>query len=159
MAFNYTSEKRKFDAQWKQLRTEYEAAGMDADAIQAMYDYDWTVFKKERTFRNHNQQIPTTAADGEEVEDEKSPLLKSFMEHLAAPMQETAEDDRYGWVDTLDNSKLLKAIQRLDPKEFELLTLFAIEGYTVVEIARMQEVEHWTISRKITRLKNFFKNF
>ena len=40
MQFNYGYEKKKFDAAWKQLAKTYEEAGMSAEAIQAMYEYD-----------------------------------------------------------------------------------------------------------------------
>lgn len=41
MGFNYGLEKKKFDQEWKKLRREYRAAGMDEAAIEAMYAFDW----------------------------------------------------------------------------------------------------------------------
>ena len=44
MGFNYGLEKKNFDRQWAMLRKQYEDAGMSIEAIQAMYEYDWSVF-------------------------------------------------------------------------------------------------------------------
>ena len=43
MGFNYGLEKKNFDSQWAVTRKQYEDAGMSSEAIQAMYDYDWSV--------------------------------------------------------------------------------------------------------------------
>ena len=44
MKFNYTREKRKFDARWKRLQEEYKAAGMDRLAIEELRAFDWECF-------------------------------------------------------------------------------------------------------------------
>ena len=58
MKFNYSFEKGKFEAEWTKLRDEYRAVGMDEAAIEAMREFDWSVFKSERTYRRHNQELP-----------------------------------------------------------------------------------------------------
>ena len=40
MGFNYGLEKKKFDEEWEKLRKEYEAAGMTAESIKEIYEYD-----------------------------------------------------------------------------------------------------------------------
>lgn len=57
MKFNYQTEKRKFESRWQSLRDEYRRAGMSDEAINAMYNYDWDMFKKERVFCRHNQYL------------------------------------------------------------------------------------------------------
>ena len=42
-------------------------------------------------------------------------------------------------MDELDNKKLYKAIQKLKKEDMEILTLWAIERYSVTEIAKMQK--------------------
>ena len=44
MGFNYGLEKKNFDRQWAIMRKQYEDAGMSIEVIQAMYEYDWSVF-------------------------------------------------------------------------------------------------------------------
>ena len=48
MSFNNGRERRKFEATWKKLRMEYAAAGMDAAAIEEMYQFDLETFRSER---------------------------------------------------------------------------------------------------------------
>ena len=56
MGFNYGFEKKNFDSQWAVIRKQYEDAGMSSEAIQAMYDYDWSVFNATRAYQNHTQE-------------------------------------------------------------------------------------------------------
>lgn len=57
MGFNYAAEKKKFETLWARLRREYRAAGMSDAAIQKMHDFDWEVFKQERIYRLHTQDL------------------------------------------------------------------------------------------------------
>ena len=57
MGFNYGLEKKNFDRQWAIMRKQYEDAGMSIEVIQAMYEYDWSVFNAARSYQNHTQEI------------------------------------------------------------------------------------------------------
>ena len=57
MGFNYGLEKKNFDSQWAMTRKQYEDAGMSNEAIQAMYDFDWSVFNANRSYQNHTQEM------------------------------------------------------------------------------------------------------
>ena len=57
MGFNYGLEKKNFDRQWAIMRKQYEDAGMSIEVIQAMYEYDWSVFNATRSYQNHTQEI------------------------------------------------------------------------------------------------------
>ena len=52
MGFNYGLEKKNFDRQWVIMRKQYEDAGMSIEVIQAMYEYDWSVFNAARSYQN-----------------------------------------------------------------------------------------------------------
>ena len=58
MSFNNGRERRKFEAAWKKLRMEYAAAGMDAEAIEEMYQFDLETFRSERRYAEHTQGMP-----------------------------------------------------------------------------------------------------
>ena len=65
MGFNYGLEKKNFDSQWAVTRKQYEDAGMSREAIQAMYDYDWSVLTLivlTRTIRRKWQRRPLNRA-------------------------------------------------------------------------------------------------
>ena len=53
MTFNYGAEKRKFEKVWAKLAKTYAEAGMEPEAIKAMYEFDWKIFKSER-----NEALP-----------------------------------------------------------------------------------------------------
>lgn len=85
MGFNYAAEKKKFETLWARLRREYRAAGMSDTAIQKMHDFDWEVFKQERIYRLHTQDLGIGIFDEPSAEQEdKSALMKSFWNRSAA---------------------------------------------------------------------------
>ena len=73
MGFNYGLEKKNFDSQWAVTRKQYEDAGMSREAIQAMYDYDCSVFNATRAYQNHTQEI--AAPSFEQSEESYSPFI------------------------------------------------------------------------------------
>ena len=80
MGFNYAAEKKKFETLWARLRREYRAAGMSDSAIQKMHDFDWEVFKQERIYRLHTQDLGIGIFDEPSAEQEnKSALMKKFL--------------------------------------------------------------------------------
>ena len=80
MGFNYAAEKKKFETLWARLRREYRAAGMSDTAIQKMHDFDWEVFKQERIYRLHTQDLGIGIFDEPSAEQkDKSALMKKFL--------------------------------------------------------------------------------
>ena len=76
MGFNYGLEKKNFDSQWAMTRKQYEDAGMSNEAIQAMYDFDWSVFNANRSYQNHTQEM--AAPSFEQSEGSYSPLMDKY---------------------------------------------------------------------------------
>mgnify|MGYP001528749135 FL=1 len=84
MGFNYAAEKKKFETLWARLRREYRAAGMSDTAIQKMHDFDWEVFKQERIYRLHTQDLGIGIFDEPSAKQEdKSALMKKFLESVS----------------------------------------------------------------------------
>lgn len=50
MGYNYSREKRKFDAEWKKKEEWYRESGMSEEAIQEIFTYDWAEFNSTRRF-------------------------------------------------------------------------------------------------------------
>ena len=80
MGFNYGLEKKNFDRQWAIMRKQYEDAGMSIEVIQAMYEYDWSVFNAARSYQNHTQEI--AAPSFEQGEEAYSPLMNKYQESI-----------------------------------------------------------------------------
>ena len=77
MGFNYSREKLRFDAEWRELAEEYRIAGFDEVGIQAIREYDWEQFCKRRTYENRTQDLPSEVFDDAD-DDSCSTLFKKF---------------------------------------------------------------------------------
>lgn len=77
MGFNYGKEKFIFDREWKKLREQYAEAGMSEEAIQELYDFDWSWFRMRRNYENRVQALPEGEKDEQKV-DTHSKLFKKF---------------------------------------------------------------------------------
>ena len=116
MGFNYAAEKKKFETLWARLRREYRAAGMSDTAIQKMHDFDWEVFKQERTYRLHTQDLGIGIFDEPSAEQEdKSALMKKFLESVSR-WDDYTTASRYGWIEEVDDPSIYKQLQALDRK-------------------------------------------
>ena len=163
MKFNYGLEKKKFDENWEKMEKEYRAAGMAEEAISAMREYDWELFKQERIFCQHNQPLDCGCSRNDsdfltyESAEDTSPFLRRYADRFSVPevTVDTARKD--SWIDELDSTILLKAIRMLTESEQELLRLHIIEEYTTREIAAMKSVSHQAVSKSIQRIKEKIK--
>lgn len=157
MGFNYDLEKKNFDRQWEMLRKQYEKAGMNSEAIQAMYDYDWAEFNSARTYQNHTQELAAPSFD--ENEDSYSPLIKKYQDALTVTDQYRETKRRFAWIGEIEDERLLSALEALSDEDLELVTMYVYEKYTVTKISKAFGVSHQCISMKIKRISNFLKNF
>lgn len=157
MGFNYGLEKKNFDRQWAMLRKQYESAGMSSEAIQAMYDYDWSVFNAARSYQNHTQEI--AAPSFEQGEESHSPLMEKYQEAISVTEHYRETKSRFTWIGEIEDERLLSALENLKVEDLEILTLYAYEGYDTVEISKVFGTSKQNISKKIHRITNFIKNF
>lgn len=126
MGFNYAAEKKKFETLWARLRREYRAAGMSDAAIQKMHDFDWEVFKQERIYRLHTQDLGIGIFDEPSAEQEdKSALMKKFLESVSR-WDDYTTASRYGWIEGIGDQRLVRVLKRLSISEKELLTKYCI---------------------------------
>ena len=157
MGFNYGLEKKNFDSQWAVTRKQYEDAGMSSEAIQAMYDYDWSVFNANRSYQNHTQEM--AAPSFEQSEESYSPLMNKYQEAVSVTDTYRETKSHFGWIGEIEDERLLSALENLSDSDLELITLYAYEGYDTVEISKVFGKTKQNISKKIQRIANFIKNF
>lgn len=155
MKFNYATEKIKFDHEQEKLAKQYREAGMSEEAIQEMYAYDYELFKKQRVFCQHNQYLDV---DSSFVDSERSSLLAKFMHEMSTEMSFAKEDERNSWIEDVTDEHLYELLHNLTEADLDLLTMLVIEGYTVVEVARLKEVSHQTISKRWKKIQKNMKN-
>lgn len=157
MGFNYGLEKKNFDRQWAMLRKQYEDAGMSIEAIQTMYEYDWSVFNAARSYQNHTQEI--TAPSFEQGEESYSPLMNKYQEAVSVTDTYRETKSRFAWIGEIENERLLAALESLSELDLKILTLYVYAGYTESEIASALESKRITIHKRIERMTMFLKNF
>ena len=157
MGFNYGLEKKNFDRQWAIMRKQYEDAGMSIEVIQAMYEYDWSVFNATRSYQNHTQEI--AAPSFEQGEEAYSPLMNKYKEAISITEHYRETKSRFTWIGEIEDERLLSALENLSDADLELITLYAYEEYDTVEISKVFGTTKQNISKKIRRITNFIKNF
>ena len=157
MGFNYGLEKKNFDSQWAMTRKQYEDAGMSNEAIQAMYDFDWSVFNANRSYQNHTQEM--AAPSFEQSEESYSPLMNKYQEAVSVTDTYHETKSRFAWIGEIENEQLLTALETLKTEDLEIITMNAYEGYDITEISKVYGVSRPTISIKIKRITKFLKNF
>ena len=157
MGFNYGLEKKNFDSQWAVTRKQYEDAGMSREAIQAMYDYDWSVFNANRSYQNHTQEM--AAPSFEQSEESYSPLMDKYQEAISVTDHYCETKSCFTWIGEIEDERLLSALENLKDEDLEIITMYAYEGYDITEISKVYGVSRPTISIKIKRITNFLKNF
>ena len=157
MGFNYGLEKKNFDRQWAMLRKQYEDAGMSIEAIQAMYEYDWSVFNAARSYQNHTQEI--TAPSFEQGEESYSPLMNKYQEAISVTEHYRETKSRFTWIGEIEDERLLSALENLSDADLNLVTMYAYEGYNESEISKVFNVSQPAIHKRIIKISIFLKKF
>lgn len=158
MEFNYGREKKKFEREQERLEKEYRQAGMNEEAIQKMYEFDYEQFKKQRTFCRHNQFIEQTKTDEENSTDGFNTLMYRFMNEFSVEIS-MSETGRYGWIEEIKDVSLYECLSSMNENDLEIVTMLFAEGFTVVEIAELKKVSHQAISKKWNRIQKNIKKF
>ena len=156
MTFNYGAEKRKFEKAWSKLAKSYAEAGMESEAIKAMYEFDWEIFKSERIEALHTQEFAIPESSDEEMDDCESPLYEKFLEQLSSEYDTYGSHSRYWWLDELTAPCLTIGVPALTLEDKELLTLYIVDELTVREIAEIQEKTKSSVERHLQRVFALF---
>lgn len=155
MGFNYSREKLIFDREWEKLREQYRKVGMSDKAIEELYDFDWSWFRMRRNYENRLQAMPDENIDEQNAET-RSNLFQRFTA-LSTSIDEMELSGRYAWIDTISDDALSKKLRTLSDDELEILTLWALEGYTQCEIARKMHCSQNAISKRLIKIKRILK--
>lgn len=152
MGFYYAAEKKRFDRKWDKLRREYVAAGMTAEAIQHIYEFDWACFCSQRTYANHTQTLPGESVSDDEAEC--STLFRKYINNMAS-FDDMSTASRYAWVESIENQQLISALRKLSDEDLELLTFLVLEEHTQRELAQKWGWSQKAVSRRFLRIKKF----
>ena len=152
MKFRYDDEKRKFEAAWEKTAQLYSELGMSQSDIDSMREFDWDVFKAERIWALHIQEMPTTDNADEESGIAESPMVKRYFDRFITEYDTYGSHSRHWWVQEITHEPVAKLLSAKSKLEIELLTLSIYEGYTYEDISDMLDIPLSTVGWKIIRL-------
>lgn len=157
MSINFGKEYKKFRAEQKRLREYYESLGMSKEVIDALYDFDKMQFCEDIAFRRRTQSLQVSDEDNI-ADDDKSPLLKRFLEIISVPF-EFHTSEKFWWLQEIEDEELLSGLMQLSVNELEVITYLVFEGYKQYEIAKIKGVSQPSIFKKIKKIKKILKSF
>jgi hypothetical protein len=157
MEFNNGLERKKFNSEWEKNKEIYIEAGMSMDAINEIYEFDLKVFNSSRKYAVHTQPSLDENIDAEN-DPEAAAIAHAYMKYISNN-QETISSSRFGWIEEIDNPKLLKLIKVLNKEDLELITLYVFEGFSQAEISVKSGFSQRGISKRLQRIKNIFNKF
>ena len=138
MEYNYSREKRKFDAEWKKKEAWYHASGMSEEAIQEIFAYDWAEFNATRKFYRYIEDV-----DVEQIPEKSGDILETAL----------AKD----WTELLDSPEILRKIRKLPSDYIEIIDMLYFEKLTQREIAERMSCSQQNIAKKIEKIKKILK--
>jgi DNA-directed RNA polymerase specialized sigma subunit len=160
MRFNNGLERKRFENNWEKLRIEYRQAGMDEEAIEAMYEFDLEQYKEQRSFCRYNQFVEVNDDPGETPEDDGMLLMmKRFASKMSTADGELDKYGKYSWIELIKDIELHDMIADFEPKDIEILTLKAFWGYSQTEIALKIGINQQAVSKRMCGMKEKLKKF
>lgn len=156
MEWNNGKERALFEKEQAQKRKEYLAAGMTEEQIQSLRSFDEDWYRKRRREARHTQRLNITAFDEDDGDDEtQNPLLKKFLHNFSVEDKHW-ENDRFDWIEQIENKQLYKAIKSLSDRDKEILSLLINDGFNETQAAKQLGVSQQAISKKIKKFQTIF---
>ena len=109
MEYNYSREKRKFDAEWKKKEEWYRESGMSEEVIHEIFTYDWAEFNATRKFYRYMEDV-----DVEQIPEKSCDILETAL----------AKD----WTELLDSPEMLRKIRKLPADYIEIIEMLYFEN-------------------------------
>lgn len=152
MKFCYGEEKRKFEEEWERTAAWYAEQGMPTSDIETMREYDWNIFKAQRNWALHTQEVPMTDDADEESGIAESPMIKRYFERFTTKYDTYGSHSRFWWIEEIHDPRIARVFCKLSDLDKTLLTMIWIEGYTQAECAAILHMTRGAISMKIHRI-------
>ena len=138
MGYNYSREKRKFDAEWKKKEAWYRESGMSEEAIQEIFTYDWAEFNATRRFYRYMEDV-----DVEQIPEKTCDILE------AALSKE--------WIELLNSPETVRKIRKLPADYIEIIEMLYFENLTQREIAERMSCSQQNLAKRIEKIKKILK--
>ena len=138
MGYNYSREKRKFDAEWKKKEAWYRESGMSEEVIQEIFKYDWAEFNATRKFYRYMEDV-----DVERIPEKSCDILESALSKE--------------WPELLDSPETVRKIRKLPADYIKIIEMLYFENLTQREIAERMSCSQQNIAKKIEKIKKVLK--
>jgi len=157
MGFNYGSEKNKFDREWAKKEKWYRECGMEETAILQMYEFDYQEFKRNRTICKREQAMYEIDSEEENEEINIFALKGMFIESIAVYDEYHIVEERFAWIEEIENDDLRAMLIALGQEDKEMLTML-VGGYSKVEIAELMGVARKKVTRHIMQIADMIRS-
>ena len=138
MAYNYGREKYKWNCMKNKEEKLLRELGVSETVIEELRDYDWQMFKKERTYYHWN------------LSEEE--LLQHQVNLRERPLENMQQ-----FLDDLDNQELYRALSSLDEITLQII-FYRVQKYSYQEIEILTGIKESTLSVRMSRLRKKLKN-
>lgn len=157
MEWNNGKQTARFEREQKKLREQYLKAGMTEEQIEEMYKFDKNFLNLQQKESRHTQKLDISALEDDDENESKNPLYKKFLEKVSKT--DKYWEEKYDWVEQIEDEKLYKVIKRLPQKDLDLIDMIFIKQYSQTKVARILGVKKAAMSRKMGRIKKILKTF
>lgn len=99
--------------------------------------------------------MPSIEIDGPDDDRRSALFRKSGV--MSTTFDESGFQNRYAWIDTLENERLIRAVMKLNDKDLELLTYVTLEGHGQKELAKKWGCTQAAIAIRMQKIKKIFQ--
>ena len=82
--------------------------------------------------------------------------MKKFLEAVSC-CDDYGTGSQYAWIEEINDSRISARLKELPPKDLDLLTRYAIGGYSQAELARQYGISQKNIHKKLQRIKKYLQ--
>lgn len=157
MNWNNGYERKQFQKEQEKQNKYYKSLGMSDEAIQAINEFDYEVFKSKRIESIHTQPLDISVFYESDCDESDNALLKKFGEQISVNLEDGGGFSRYWWIEELDTPELAAAINALSQEDKELLTMIVFDQMNHKEIAEILGISRQAVTERLFWIRKRLK--
>lgn len=152
MSWNNANERRKFEKYWENQEQMLKEAGASDSLIKELHEYDLHVHNRERAYIERTISLDEVLAqNGFRDEWAHNPLSLSDSSVFRVEMR-PFEDSECWWINEIKNESLLEALEALNEKQKELISLLVYENRSQKQVAKLWGISQQAISKQWNKI-------
>lgn len=154
VGYNYAYHREKMEKEFAQIASVCRAEGTSEDKIEAIHRLLLDELNSNRRFQTHTMSYDGLQfADGDMVNEERSPLLRDHLEQFSVTQVDISEWGYMAWLDDIDTPEIVEWIRTLGEEDILLLTLLVVDDLKQTEAAKILKKHDSAMSRKMKQLR------